>query len=75
MQLSPSIHESSLPRTGEQDDFDTYYQPQPPGWEDHAWTACYRDADPNEFDGLDFGYGSTELRAIADLMIRFPRED
>jgi len=56
------------------DAFETYYQEQPPGFEDRAWTACYRDEEPEEFDGLAFGCGSTDLRAIADLMHRFPRE-
>jgi hypothetical protein len=56
------------------DSFATHYQRQPPGREGWAWTACYRDEEPDEFDGLSFGFGATQLLAIADLMIRFPRE-
>ncbi len=49
------------------------YSPQP---DDPCGTfiACWRDADPDEFDGLDFGYGSTAERAAIDLYTRFPRE-
>jgi hypothetical protein len=56
------------------DDFEVYHQEQPSGFEDRAYTACYRDEEPDEFDGVAFGFGSTDLRAIADLMHRYPRE-
>jgi hypothetical protein len=62
-------------KLGEQDRFSVHYQPQPDGCEDYAWTACYADEEPDEFDGMAFGYGSTDLRAIADLMHRFPRQE
>ncbi len=50
------------------------YSP-PPDDPDGPYIACWLDAEPEEFDGLDFGYGSTPERAAADLMRRFPRED
>ncbi len=55
-------------------DIDTSFWPQPFGWEHHSWTAWYKEDEPDDLGGLNFGYGSTELRAIADLMIRFPRD-
>jgi hypothetical protein len=55
------------------DAFNTFYQPQPEGFEDRAFVACYSDEEPDEFEGVAFGYGSTDLRAIADLMHKFPR--
>lgn len=65
---------SSPPRLGEQDAIDTSYWPQPEGYEDYAWTAWYRDDEP-DYDGfMRFGHGSTELRAIANLLWRYPRE-
>jgi hypothetical protein len=56
------------------DDIVTYQHEPPADYPYREWIACYRDEEPDEFDGLAFGYGSTELRAISDLMIRFPRE-
>jgi len=75
MNIHPSFCESSPLHWGEQDDIDTNYWPQPEGNEDHAWTAWYRDDEP-DYDGfMRFGNGSTQLRAIDNLRIRFPRED
>jgi hypothetical protein len=49
------------------------YSPEP-GDPYNPYIACWRDAEPEEFGGEDFGYGSTPERAAADLMHRFPRE-
>jgi hypothetical protein len=64
---------SPPPRLGEQEDI-IVYSPDP---DDPCgyFIAVWRDAEPEEFDGLDFGYGSTAERAAADLWTRFPRED
>lgn len=72
MSFADLSHEASSapPRLGEQEDIVVYSPRSPDGY----FIAVYRDAEPEEFDGLDFGYGSTAERAAADLMARFPRE-
>lgn len=54
---------------------ETSYWPQPYGWEDHAWTAWYEDDEPDDLGHMNFGYGPTQERAIANLMHRFPRDE
>lgn len=56
------------------DNFVVYHQEAPPDYPYREYVACYADEEADEHDGLAFGYGSTDLRAIADLMIRYPRE-
>lgn len=49
---------------------ETHHEPQPRGDEDRAWTAWYRADEPSDF-GVNYGLGSTEQRAISDLVANF----
>jgi hypothetical protein len=53
----------------------TNHYPQPEGHENYAWTAWYADDEPDYDGAMNFGYGSTQERAVGDLILRFPRED
>lgn len=55
-------------------DFAICFCPQPKGREHLAYTACWADAGPDEFGGMDFCTGASVDAAITALTAKFPGE-
>jgi hypothetical protein len=55
-------------------DFAICFCPQSEGREHLAYTACWNDADPEDYGSLDFGTGASVDEAIDALKEPFRRE-